>query len=222
MNSSVQNINDLITLQHNRFFFTRMLANVNTPEIGDYKCSAKNNDFIGWLKCDGRSVSRTVYADLFNIIGTSFGSDDSQTFKLPDFRGKVFGAIGTDGSSGITLRNLGDKIGEETHLLTQQELPSHTHTGTTDASGSHTHTTNATGNVGLVITDGNNTAINVDSTVNELNLHRNPIDLTINQSGSHTHTFTTNATGGGQRFNVMQPSLFGGNVFIYGGWTKKF
>lgn len=38
----------------------------------------------GWLKCDGSAVSRTTYADLFAVIGTTFGSGDgSTTFNLP-------------------------------------------------------------------------------------------------------------------------------------------
>jgi hypothetical protein len=39
--------------------------------VGDIKMSVYNSDFYGWLKCDGRSLSRTTYAELFSIIGTS-------------------------------------------------------------------------------------------------------------------------------------------------------
>ena len=43
----------------------------------------------GWLECDGSAVSRTTYADLFAIIGTTFGvGDGSTTFNLPDLRGE--------------------------------------------------------------------------------------------------------------------------------------
>jgi microcystin-dependent protein len=42
----------------------------------------------GWLLCDGSLVSRTTYANLFAVIGTSIGSGDgSTTFNLPDMRG---------------------------------------------------------------------------------------------------------------------------------------
>ena len=42
---------------------------------------------VGWLLCDGRSVSRSVYSNLFKKIGTFFGSGDgSTTFNLPDMR----------------------------------------------------------------------------------------------------------------------------------------
>lgn len=42
-----------------------------------------------WLICDGRAVSRTVYADLFAAIGIAHGQGDgSATFNLPDYRGQ--------------------------------------------------------------------------------------------------------------------------------------
>ena len=43
----------------------------------------------GYLKCNGAAVSRTTYADLFAIIGTTHGGGDgSSTFNVPDLRGE--------------------------------------------------------------------------------------------------------------------------------------
>ena len=43
----------------------------------------------GYLKANGSSVSRTVYANLFSAIGTLYGSGDGSTsFTLPDLRGE--------------------------------------------------------------------------------------------------------------------------------------
>ena len=42
-----------------------------------------------FLLCDGRAVSRTDYADLFVVIGTTYGSGDgSKTFNLPNLIAK--------------------------------------------------------------------------------------------------------------------------------------
>ena len=42
----------------------------------------------GFLKANGAAVSRSTYADLFTVIGTTFGvGDGSTTFNLPDLRG---------------------------------------------------------------------------------------------------------------------------------------
>ena len=63
----------------------------------------------GWLLCDGSAVSRTTYVDLFNKIGTVYGSGDgSTTFSLPDLTSKfiegstVVGTIKTAGVPNIT------------------------------------------------------------------------------------------------------------------------
>ena len=77
-----------------------------------------------WLLCDGSAVSRTEYALLFSIIGTTYGvGDGSTTFNLPDLRGRV--AVGKDGTQ-TEFDNLGEKGGEKTHQLTVGELPKHT------------------------------------------------------------------------------------------------
>lgn len=54
--------------------------------IGDYKYSARSNDHLGWLICNGRSLSRTEYPALFQVIGTSFGNTNTTDFYLPDYR----------------------------------------------------------------------------------------------------------------------------------------
>jgi len=47
-----------------------------------------NTPPTGWLERDGSAISRTTYAALFVIIGTTFGvGDGSTTFNLPDDRG---------------------------------------------------------------------------------------------------------------------------------------
>lgn len=59
----------------------------------------------GWLLCDGSSVSRTTYANLFAVIGTTHGSGDgSTTFSLPDGRGRV--AAGKDNMGGTSAGRL--------------------------------------------------------------------------------------------------------------------
>lgn len=42
-----------------------------------------------WLECDGTPQSRTIYANLFGAIGTTFGAGDgSTTFNLPNLKGR--------------------------------------------------------------------------------------------------------------------------------------
>lgn len=53
----------------------------------------------GWLRCNGADVSRTTYAALFAVIGTTFGSGSGSTFRLPDLRGEFI--RGWDDARGI-------------------------------------------------------------------------------------------------------------------------
>ena len=61
----------------------------------------------GWLKCNGALLSRTTYASLFAVIGTTYGAGDgSTTFALPDLRGEFI--RGWDDGRGVDpSRNLG-------------------------------------------------------------------------------------------------------------------
>lgn len=48
-----------------------------------------NNTPTGYIHCNGAAVSRTLYADLFSAISTTFGGGDgSTTFNVPDLRGE--------------------------------------------------------------------------------------------------------------------------------------
>lgn len=77
----------------------------------------------GYLPCDGAAVSRSTYATLFAVIGETWGVGDGvTTFNVPDLRGRT--AIGTGTGAGLTARTLADTGGEETHVLTEAELPS--------------------------------------------------------------------------------------------------
>lgn len=81
----------------------------------------------GYLLCNGRAVSRTTYAALFAVIGTTYGSGDgSNTFNLPDLRGRVAVGEGQPTSEPYEFHR-GDKGGECTHTLTVNEIPSHDH-----------------------------------------------------------------------------------------------
>ena len=60
----------------------------------------------GYLVCNGSAVSRTTYSELFEVIGTGFGSGDSSTtFNLPNLTSKTLwgstSGIGGSLSSGL-------------------------------------------------------------------------------------------------------------------------
>lgn len=79
----------------------------------------------GWLLCQGQAISRTDYADLFEVIGTAFGSGDgSTTFNVPDMRESVPKGAGLTGNTvgahldadGLAVGEfLDDRVQEHTH-----------------------------------------------------------------------------------------------------------
>lgn len=98
----------------------------------------------GWLLCAGQAVSRTRYAALFAAIGTTFGAGDgSTTFNLPDLRGRAFAGLDNMGGSSANVvtdpsaDSLGGTMGAETHTLTEDEMPAHTHWVAAGPSGSN-------------------------------------------------------------------------------------
>ncbi|MET0574150.1 MAG: tail fiber protein [Pedobacter agri] len=153
--------------------------------VGAYKYACIN-EVAGYLKCDGSAVSRTIYAELFALIGTSFGSGDgTNTFNLPDFRGCIFGCIGA--GPGLTQRMLGSKIGSETNNLVESQMPLH----------QHIESLAATGNDGSF---GNTGATK----------YLESISGTPNQNASLGWSDYI----GGSPHNEMQPTIFAGNFFI--------
>lgn len=79
-----------------------------------------------WLICDGTSVLRSDYPDLFAVIGTTYGASDASHFSLPDLRGRAISGAGS--GAGLSPVALGDSYGEESHSLITSEIPSHSHT----------------------------------------------------------------------------------------------
>lgn len=97
----------------------------DTLPIGSMMPYGKAEAPANWLVCDGSEVSRTTYAELFAVIGTSYGAGDgSTTFNLPNKKGKV--SVGLD-TSDTDFNTIGKTGGEKTHTLTIEEIPKHRH-----------------------------------------------------------------------------------------------
>lgn len=66
--------------------------------VGSIVYFAANTAPVGWFACNGASLNRTIYPDLFNVIGYTFGGGGN-LFNLPDLRGEFL--RGWDAGRGI-------------------------------------------------------------------------------------------------------------------------
>jgi len=76
----------------------------------------------GYLYCNGQSVSRTTYATLFDVIGTTWGAGDgSSTFNIPDFQNMFLRGVSPSTGLGVFEANT---FKSHTHAVND---PGHTH-----------------------------------------------------------------------------------------------
>lgn len=169
----------------------------------------------GWLYCNGAAVSRATYANLFAVIGTTFGpGDGSATFNLPDFRGR-FARGWNDDAALDPARVFGstqtDDIESHTHTASSGgDTPDHTHgfaasgnTGTVSAFHQHQIATRlaniAAGSV-PVATDFSSAQGYMLSESENIN-HSHGFSVSGNTGGRsavHTHAITVNPVGGAE------------------------
>ena len=146
-----------VKLNHLQEFCASLLVNWNADAaactvrsyianpIGSVQLTAAAAAPTNWLLCDGTAVSRSTYALLFAVIGTTYGAGNgTTTFNVPDVRGRT--VIMVDGAAarvtsasldGANADTLGGVGGLETHVLLTAEIPAHTHpTSLTGVAGS--------------------------------------------------------------------------------------
>lgn len=185
----------------------------------------------GWLLCDGSAVSRSTYSALFDVIGTYYGEgDESTTFNVPDLTGRV--AIGS--SQNYPSASTG---GEESHVLTEQEIPSHSHVvgqhghgnsfTFTTPSLSHTITqavfkynansgsTRSRDGTGITVYSGTTSTNATRSTNAEVSNH-DAADCTVSGSITDCSAFDTDSSGIDEQHDNMQPYITL-NYIIYAG-----
>ena len=74
----------------------------------------------GWAQCDGHVLPINQNQSLYSLLGTTYGGDGRTTFALPDLRGRVPIHVSD-------AHRLGQRAGEEGHVLALAEMHAHTH-----------------------------------------------------------------------------------------------
>lgn len=141
-------------------YLEQFLAYATGMPVGAVFAFASASTPAGYLLCNGQAVSRTVYATLFNAIGTIFGSGDgATTFNVPDMRDWFVRGRGDSRQLGSTqtgaiqlhthvVQDPGHNHGASQAAHAHATVP-HSH-GVTDPGHSHSYgTLGGTGVVGL-------------------------------------------------------------------------
>ena len=147
----------------------------------------------GFLECNGAAVSRSTYAALFAIVGTTYGAGDgSSTFNVPDLQDNVAvskspnkALASTGGANTVAATgNIGGASANAT--LSTPQLASHSHPG------------------------GGNAAPNTVKGQSQLNQNLNPgfsSANTGNTGGGDGHSHNLSANFSGDATSVLQPYL---------------
>lgn len=162
-----------------------------------------------WLSCDGTAVSRTTYAYLYSILGTTWGSGDgSTTFNLPDLRNRARVSVGgsrlTTAGSGIDGSTVGSVGGAQNVTIARANLPNVTLTGTTNTTGDHYHAY------------GNSNPLSAGSGASSV-IDGGGVGYATSTAGAHSHTLTTSSINGGvtqTTTNTTQPTAVAGITLI--------
>lgn len=188
---------------------------------GSVQAFAGSTAPTGWLLCNGAAVSRTTYASLYTVIGTTYGAGDgSTTFNVPNLQDRVPVGSGSTYARGATG-------GAATVTLTTAQIPSHSHTlasgtvsthsghthtvsGTAASDGSHTHSVNNQGTRSDILAGGGTTTAATGSgNTGSGGSHTHSVSGTAASGGSHNHTLSgsTGTEGTGQAHDNLQPYL---------------
>lgn len=95
---------------------------MSEPFVGEIRLLSFGWPPAGWAVCDGQLFSIAQNPTLYALIGTQFGGDGKQTFRLPDLRGRV--------PVHCSVTNdyyVGQMFGSETVTLTTETMPAHNH-----------------------------------------------------------------------------------------------
>ncbi len=138
---------------------------------------------VGWLACDGSSLLRATYPDLFLAIGTVWGAVDPGHFTLPDFRDKYSKAASIDG-------DVADTGGSTSYT------PAGTNSAPAFTGTAHTLAGTVAWPAGVPTISG--TTINsVTPTINASGIIAWPAGVpTAANESAHTHSVTTNVAVG--------------------------
>jgi microcystin-dependent protein len=158
---------------------------MSEPFLGEIRVLGFQFTPRGWAGCDGQLLSIAQNSALFSLLGTTYGGDGRTTFALPDLRGRT--PIHQGQGQGLSPYSMGQNGGSESHTLTANEMPQHSHALAATNAGGNQQSPQGT----FIATDAAGNTAGFSSSAPTVAMH--PASIT--------------ATGGSQPHNNLQPYL---------------
>jgi microcystin-dependent protein len=89
---------------------------------------------VGWLPCNGQTLSISQFTALFSLLGTTYGGNGSTTFNLPNLQSRV--PVNQGQGAGLSTYVLGETTGNENVTLLSNQMPIHSHLVNANTAGS--------------------------------------------------------------------------------------
>jgi|TARA_A100000172_G_scaffold80729_1_gene71134 microcystin-dependent protein len=183
----------------------------------------KSSVATGFLECDGSAVSRSTYAALFAVIGTTYGAGNgSSTFNVPDLQDEVVvgksgtkalastGGANTVSNSGNVSSNTNTNINVSGNVggstgnasLSTGQLASHNHNYNPSQAGGTFDPASIIGNTR--VSNNSNSQFTIANTGSGQG-HSHNMSATFSGSGNAASSTSSNFTGSSN--SVLQPYL---------------
>jgi microcystin-dependent protein len=104
---------------------------VSEPFLGEIKIMSFNFPPKGWALCNGQLLPINQNQALYSLLGTTYGGDGRVNFGLPNLQGRTPNHMG----NGFSVGQMG---GEQAHVLTISEMPTHVHSAMASSIASDT------------------------------------------------------------------------------------
>jgi microcystin-dependent protein len=164
------------------------------PFIGEVKLFGFNFAPKGYATCQGQILSIAQNTALFSLLGTTYGGNGTTTFALPDLQGRV--PIGQGQGPGLPYYSMGEVAGTTSTTLLTSNIPPHVHTLNSVRVQVKAASTTATEQSA----DGTFPASTISAAYADT--------ATPNLfTGGTVVSGTTDITGGGQPFSILNPYL---------------
>ena len=183
--SKLGNLEDLNDLIQKSSFVNSInnLYDMSQVRVGTVIPYAGSTAPSGFVLCDGSALNPNDYPNLYDVIGTKYGVTSDGKFKVPNLKEKVVASTNQASLLGISF-------GTNKTYLSNDEMPSHTHTINSET---HTHSSTTSDSASKSFgkrgskngddgSDGDSSTDTVEMTMQ----HEHPRGGSC--SASHTHT----------------------------------